>query len=51
MRYEHREVLDPQAPGLVDRHGVSGRGRFEANCEEHHFAVGVLNSQFERVEG
>jgi hypothetical protein len=46
---QHGEIGQPLL-GLVDGHGVGGRGGFEADGEEHHFAGRVLPGQFHRVQ-
>jgi len=42
LRHQHREILEPFAPGLPDGHGIGGSGSLKADGEEHHVALRVL---------
>ena len=50
VRHEHREVADAQRASTRDGKRVGGRGRLEADGEEHDLAVGVLLGDAHGVE-
>ncbi len=50
VRYQQREILEPQCLGLQQAGRVGRRGGFKPDREEDHLLIGVLPGNFHGIQ-